>query len=421
MSAGRRGLVGFVCVVGIAAVVSTTGAQPGVRKPPPPMPHEALPPWPGHAATGAVTVHAVDADGEALRGALVARDVAWVTTPVERRVTGRVTAKDRKAALAALVAHEPALAFTPSRLRRGGRLTVDLDFRRAPTRDLFRLFADVMRMNIVVLAPSSDLTIRVRRVAAATVLAEIVRAAGLAMDRPASNVIVVREASRARVRRLPTGGGALTLDTRAAPAGYVLALLQQLELVDSVDDGASCTPGDAIDLRLRRVATKTAAALVALVGNVTTTAPRCTLTELTGRVDPAKVRLLAVVARGGTRLALVDVDGQGVRYIVDRAPWRIGESFASFEDASGTHSVQLHPGGLTDSPAPSTAPSLRLAATIIDGDSRLALVDVDGVPHIWDASRPVRVRDDWATISIAPGEVRIGDDEVLQLAPRKQP
>lgn len=382
------------------------------------MPHGALPPWPGHAATGAVTVHAVDADGEALRGALMAREAAWVVAPVDRRVTGRVTAKDRKAALAALVAHEPALAITLARLRTGGRLSVDLDFRRAPTRDLFRLFADVMRTNIVVLAPSSELTIRVRRVAAAATLAEIVRAAGLAMDRPASNVIVVRPSSSARVRRLPSGGGALDLDTRAAPAAHVLELVRLLDGPGSPDAAAGCTPGDPIDLRLKRVATKTAASLVALAGNVSTTAPRCALPPLTGRIDPTKLRLVAVVARGRTRVALVEVDGQGLRHLEDRAPWRIGAGFATFDDATDEHSLQLHPGGLTG-PLPSPAPpTLRLAATIIDGDTRLALVDVDGVAHLWDDRRPIRIRDAWSTISITAGEVRIGTDEILQLAPR---
>lgn len=411
----RAGFAGLLVVMLCAAAAS---AQPS-----PP-----LPVWPGHVEDAAVQVDALDVDGEVLRGVLAPK-TSIVAAPVTRRVSGRVHAKTRARALDALLALAPELAITPPTLRGGGP-KVDLDFRAAPTADLYRLFADVLGTNIVVLTPSTDLTIQVKRKPAGGVLAAIAQAAGHALDRPASNLMVVRAATAPATPRLPTGGARLRVDARQIAAGHLIALIRAFEPPPSAADllrdaSLACNGGKTIDLRLTKLATTTALAVTAIAGGVNPRGPRCALPPLPP--GPTVDLTLLATARLGTR-RLAAVERATRAYLVTHGTdgWGIGDGWIEH----GGRTWQLYPSMFADEPSvpPVAAPlsrtlrsRVRVAVIIVDGAARIAIVEVGGAWQVWHQGKLVRLSsDELFEVMVAPGEVRVRGDatEALRLAPR---
>jgi hypothetical protein len=419
-------------VVGVLGV-ALAHAQPGAPLPPPPAPKpedavelDSLPTWPGHVARGKVLVHAADVDGEALRSALADAGAAWLVTPADTQVTGRVAVKTRAAAMTALAAFEPALAVTRPRLRGGGP-NVDLDFHGAPTDDLFRLLADVQRINVVSLAPPQKVTVRVKRTPAGAVLAETVRVAGLAMDKPAPNIIVIRPATSPAIDKLDRPGlsslaaaGArrrtpalppLTLAARQIHAAHLLALVTALDPPAPPDLSkplvAFCDGGDKVDLRLSKVKTAHARALIAIAGDVRVGGD-CYLPPLAAGADPRKMTLLATVTRGDRKLAAVEHAGK-VAFIDDAdAGWTVGRDWIAYEDARGNVTTPLYPTAFVPPPVlPPGNRAPRLAATIIDARVRRAVVEIDGAFQVWEQGRLVHLGDDVLMIEIEPGALRV--------------
>ncbi len=417
----------FMAVVALVAVAE---AQP-TRVEPSPAPAAVdprmLPVWSGHVEGGAVQVHALDADAEALRKVLAPR-AQLVALPVARRISGRIAVKKRAAALDALLALEPALT-TSNRPMRGGT-HVDLDFHAASTVDLYRLFASIMRTNIVVLAPASKLTVRVKRAGVSGVLAEVARVSGAELDRPAPNLIVVRAASEPRVPFMAASGARLSLDARQIHAGILVALIRALdgprppaELLR--DASLVCNGGKAIDLRLTKVAGSVALSVIALAGGADLRGPRCALPPLPPGTDLGTLRLAGVVERGTRRMAAVEVTGKGAFLLDGSDPaWTIGSSWIDHR-STDPHGVdqrvafQLHPGldPIGDPVAPPD-PGPRLAATVIDGRERVAIVELRGWAQIWTQGRPVPLDGDMVDFTIEPGKVTLRDGRVLQLTPR---
>jgi hypothetical protein len=414
----RAGFAGFVAVLVCAAIAAAQPAKP----PPQAIELRLLPVWAGHVEGGAVQVHAVDVDAEVLRGVLAAR-MAYVTLPTDKRISGRIAVKTRAQALAALVTLEPSLAIT-SRPMRGGGVNVDLDLRGASTRDLYRLFADVLRTNIVGLAPDAKVTVRVKRKPAGGVLAEIARVAGVAIDRPASNLIVIRPADAPRTPRLAAGGATLRLDARQIHAGHLVELIRQLDgprsAVDVLRDAAlMCSGGHVIDLRLTKIATRTALAAVELAGGADLRGPRCALPPLPpgATVD---LRLLATVERGGQRLAAVERAGK-VAVIVDGAGgWRVADSWIEHVTERDRRAWQLDPATFAEeSIAMSLGPAvaeplsipLRLAATVIDGRERYAIVEFEGKSQVLVEGKLQRVGNgQWIEVQVQPGRADLVAD-----------
>lgn len=387
------------------------------------QPASAPPTWPGHVDGGAVQVDALDVDADVLRAALVPAGAAYVTIPSGKTVTGRVRVAKRAHALAALIAHEPTLAVA-SRPMRGGGPRLDLEFTAAPTADLYRLLADVLRTNIVVLAPSTNLTIRARRKPAGGVLAEVARASGAAIDRPARNVVVVRPASAPPITRLPTGGATLRLAARQILAGHLVELIRALDgprsPTDVLRDAAlACGSGQPVDLSLKQVATATALGIVERIGAVNLRGPRCALPPLAQ--DPTvDLKLLATVERGGARLAAVELGGDAY-LVAPGGAWSIGDAWIAHRGSGGERHWRLYPSlGATAGAAPGATPprQARLAATVIDGRARLAIVELDGGFRVWTDGRPV-VTDagERLDVTVAPGEVQLGAT-TLRLTPR---
>jgi hypothetical protein len=401
----------------VLAVMIATTAPPAWAQPAP----AALPVWPGHVEGGAVAVDAQDVDGDLLRSVLAPASTSYVTTPTGAVVTGRVRVNTRAAALTALVAHAPALAVTPRPMRGVGR-NVDLDFTAAPSHDLYRVLADVLRVNVVVTAPSTALDVRIQRRPAGGVLAEVARASGAAIDRPARNLFVVRAASASPMTALPTGGAKLRLDARKILAGHLVELIRVLDgppaPAELLRDAAiMCGAGQPLELRLRQLPTTTALALVARVGGINLRAPRCALPPLPG--DPtADLMLTATAARGRTRVAAVEVAGRAY-HLAHGGAWTVGDAWIEHRGAQETRQWRLYPSAMVGPPPVRSARSPRLAATIIDGRTRLAIVEDAAGFRVWRADRPV-VTDDGAvfTIAIVPGEVQVRDGPTLRLAPR---
>lgn len=416
MSSRHPGFAAFVIVLAGGAAAA---AQPGPPRvgPGSVVDLSSLPVWPGHVEGGEVQVHAADVDGEVLRAMLATRGAAWVAAPVAKQVSGRVAVTKRAAALAALTAAEPVLATRTPRWR-GAGVTIDLDFRAAGTADLFRLFADLLRVNVVDLTPSAQVTLRVRRAPAVGVMAEVAAVAGFALDRPAPRLIVVRPTTRGRVVKamLSRRGAALGLRARGIAAGQLVALVRALDGPRSTaellrDASLFCGGGNVIDLRLTKVPTSTAVDLIALAGDLNLRGPACGLSRLAPDVDPRQLTLLATVTRGRRRLAAVQL-GRTVAYLDhDDAAWDVGDGFATHVDPTGELSLQLAGPATAWGEAPGITAStvIRLAATFVDDAGSAAVVEVDGAYRVWTSQRPLLVDDlgGVATIEIAPGEVRI--------------
>lgn len=415
MRSSRAWLIGLVAVATAPAV---SRAQPAA---PPPT----LPVWPGHVEGGAVQVDALDVDADALRAVLAPARLGYVIVTTPRLVSGRVRVAKRAAALAAMIAHEPALAIAP-RSMRGGGAKVSFDFRGAPTRDLYRVLAQVLNANVVALAPSVDVTIRVHGQPAKGVLAETARVTGAVIDRPARGVMVVRPAGAPPTPRLPTGGGALRLVAREVAPGRLVAAVAALDGPPAQGSAAPACGGGGqpVELRLTDVATNTAVALIGLAGQVDAGAPRCALPPLTQAPTPA-MRLVATLARGATRVAVVELGGASAMITAGVDGWEIGDGWASRggPDADATWRVYGDLEATTATATPPARRGTRLAATVIDGATRLAIVEVDGQFQTWIEGRgeshalhPSIAPP--AAFTVAPGEVQIQGGATLRLAPR---
>lgn len=407
-------LIGLLAVALAPAVASAQPAAP-----------PTLPVWPGHVERGAVQVDALDVDADALRAVLAPRTLGYVIVTTPRLVSGRVRVAKRAAALAAMIAHEPALAIAP-RPMRGGGARVSFDFRGAPTRDLYRVLAQVLNANVVVLAPSVDVTIRVHAQPAKGVLAETARVAGAVIDRPARGVMVVRPVGAPPTPRLPTGGGKLRLVARDVAPGQLVAAVAALD-GPSTRAAPACGGGQPVELRLTDVASNTAVALIGLAGQVGVRPPPCALPPLTQAPTPA-MRLVATIARGATRVAVVELGGAAAVITDGVDGWEIGDGWASRggPDADATWRIYGDLEAATAA-APGAAPprrGTRLAATVIDGATRLAIVEVDGQFQTWIEGRgaasqvlnPASAPP--AAFTVAPGEVQIQGGATLRLAPR---
>ncbi len=208
--------------------------------------------------------------------------------------------------MAALVAHEPSLAITP-RPMRGGGPTVDLDFHAASTRDVYQMLADVLRTNIVVVVPPTDLTLRVKRKPAGGVLAEVARATG-APPRP-------------------PGGGAAG-DPRRRPGSPPPLAIRALDGPRSPADllrdaSVMCGAGLPVVLKLNEVATNTVLAIVAWTGGALR-GPRARCRRW--RRIRRRIWLLATVARGRTRLAAVELAGRAY-LVTPGGAWEVGDGW----------------------------------------------------------------------------------------------
>ena len=409
-------------LIGLLAVATAPGVS---RAQPPAAAGPALPVWPGHVESGAVQVDALDVDADALRAVLAPARLGYIIVTTPRLVSGRVRVAKRAAALAAMIAHEPALAIAPRPLR-GGGAKVSFDFRGAPTRDLYRVLAQVLNANVVALAPSVDVTIRVHGQPAKGVLAETARVTGAVIDRPARGVMVVRPAGAPPTPRLPTGGGRLRLVARGVAPGRLVAAVAALDGPPAQSGAApACGGGQPVELRLTDVATNTAVALIGLAGQVDTGAPRCALPPLAQAPTPA-MRLVATLARGATRVAVVELGGAAAMVTAGVDGWEIGDGWASRggPDADATWRVY---GDLeataTATATPPARRGTRLAAPVIDGATRVAIVEVDGQFQTWIEGRAEShalhlSSAPPAAFTVAPGEVQIQGGATLRLAPR---
>lgn len=415
----------------IALLVGTAAAQPARAPAPAPAPERfdvrLLPVWPGQVDGGAVQVHALQVSGEVLRGALAGKDWAFVAGATDRRVSGRVSVRRRRDALPALVAGEPALGLAAEPMRGRGP-NVDLDVRGVSSRDVFRLLADVMRVNLVVRVPDRDVTVRVKRRPAGGVLAALARWLGAVLDRPAPNLIVVRPAGEPATPRLPTGGATLRLQAQDTRAGHLVELLRQLDGAPTADQLArrnGCAPGATLDLRLPRASTRTAHAVIELLGGVAPDAARCALPPLPAIAGATStdLHLLALAARGTTRVAAVEYRSEVfvIRHGVDR--WKIDADHIERTDAAGDLVMfSFESDALGGLPDPWILPSLgpprpghdhiplRLAATIIDGRDRLAIVEIRNQWQVWRQGRQRVGSGDlttWIDLEVSPGELRV--------------
>ncbi len=412
MTSARAWFAGVLVVLVGAGATSAQSASP------------TLPVWPGHVEGGPVQVDALDVDADLLRSALAPAGASYVTAPSGKAITGRVQVAKRADAMAALVAHEPSLAITP-RPMRGGGPTVDLDFHAASTRDVYQMLADVLRTNIVVVVPPTDLTLRVKRKPAGGVLAEVARATGAAIDQPARNVVVVRLASAPPTARLPTGGAKLRLAAREIVGGQLVELIRALDGPRSPADllrdaSVMCGAGLPVVLKLNEVATNTVLAIVAWTGGVNLRGPRCALPPLAPDPTP-DLKLLATVARGRTRLAAVELAGRAY-LVTPGGAWEVGDGWIVHRGPSEERQWRIDPGMDATAGAawPVASPHpVRLAATVIDGRARQAIVEIDGGFRVWTQGRPV-VTDDGERLDVivAPGEVQVRGGTTLRLAPR---
>jgi hypothetical protein len=340
-----------------------------------------------------VQVYAADIDVDSLRVSINPRREQWIVLPSDRRITGHIAAPTREAAYAGLLAADPSVA-PPRPTLRGGGATVDLDFASASGTDLFRLLADVTRTNIVLRTTPPEFTIRVRRAGAIGVMNEMVRVAGLVLDRPAPNVIVVRTPAQPTMPKLSARGPKVALDTRNIRAGHALALLAALERspdaaldLSAAATAAACDGGERLTLRVRKVPRDGVRELVAALGDVSLRGPACSLAPVRP-ADSGQLELVAVASLGTKRMAVGMVGDRAL--LIDGADpaWDVGDSYVTYQSDAidARHAHMYPPFGPLDA-TPDALDGARLALVVIDDNARppdaktRAVIEVGGDRH----------------------------------------
>lgn len=377
---------------------STAVAKPPTTPTPPPKPQPqpvdvtTLEVWAGNVDGGPVAVTAADVDGEVLRRVVVPAAIEIITVRSDGLVTGRVTGS-RVGVLSALTGVSPALKLGPRAKLTGKGPAMAIDEVGIDVRELFPMFAEALKTNVVVIAPPQKLTVSANAPSAQKLMDEVAKAAGLVIEKPAANVTVVRAKSQPKIGKVAAKGPKIDLDVRGARPGDVLGLIRALTGADPATE--PCTPGETTTFRLKAVASGAAEKLVEKLGGdakVTACAP-----APDAKPDQGKVTLVASATSGGKTLWLAMGDGRAL--ILDGGSWPT----ATDATASGADGDPLA--------------DARLAATIAGIGKGVAIVEVDGEFRVLEP-----VDDGAGLVTVGLGEVELADAQgtkrTLKLAKR---
>lgn len=289
-----------------AAIDAAAPAAPAIA------PRRAIDPaslesWGDGGAAADVVVHAAGVDSR-LVGFAVADPIA---RPLLQRVdagpapmTGRFTARGREAAWKILATRAPAVAAMAPAFGRGRGRKVDLSFWGADTRDLVRLYADVLRVNAIFAAPPGPkLIISVKNSPVDAVLDATLEVAGLVKRRVGKTTLVIGAgAVELDAALLHIKGPKLDVATRAARASEVIAGIAALARAPAI--AAPCGGGETLDLRMRAEPVGTVAATLALLGavEIERAAPACPITA--PRAPANDDAFVAVVRAGASAVAV---------------------------------------------------------------------------------------------------------------------
>lgn len=374
------------------------------------------------AAGDTITVHAADADGNALRMLLVGRKGRLLTPAVDGvSVTGRVSAASVDDARAALIAAYPALApvaepaFATSRSTR-----IDLRFARANAVDLFRILADVYDKNIVVVAEDlPDVSVAVRAVPVNSFLDAYAAVLGARIDRNKYAWFVRRPDDPAPDDALLNiAGPKITVRTKGARAGEVAALVNVLHPSKA---RAPCDKGPQMELTVKRAPAGTALAAASARAGVAMLdggPSPCQALPLEASPD-ASGTLVAIAVHRKRTVALFRI-GSRVAYVEGETTLTDGTDvrvLGSMVKVAGKD-VYLYPEWLEDDTTrvdDATIAKSRLAATIVDGENRHAIIELpSGEPAVLSTNRRLDARvtgidyDVAAHTGVSPGRLTLG-------------
>lgn len=370
----------------------TTGAESPTKPTPPATPQPqpvdvaTLEVWSGNVDGGPVVVTAADVDGEVLRRVVVPAAIEIIGVRNDGLVTGRVTGS-RVGVLSALTGVSPALKLGPRAKLTGRGPAMAIDEIGIDVRELFPMFAEALKTNVVVMAPSQKVTVSANAPSAQKLMDEVAKAAGLVIEKPAANVTVVRAKSQPKIGKVAAKGAKLDLDVRGARPGDVLGLIR------GVTGGAAptgtCTAGEATTLRLKAVASGAAEKLVEkLGGDAKVTA--CALTPQT-KPNLSKLTLVASATSGGETLWLAMDADRAVVLDSGVSGWPTGD------DAT--------PSGAADDPLAEA----RLAATITGIGKGVAIVEVEGEFRVLEPTE-----DGAGVVTVGLGEVEVADAQGMK-------
>jgi hypothetical protein len=320
----------------------------------------------------------VDASPQALLSTL--GPVGTFVAPVDDKLfRGRLRGKSMRDVAKVLIASAPDLfpaAVTPPK---GKGPKVDLNFRTAPPRDLFRLLGDVMRTTYVLQpGPVPELFLLVKSVPADATATLIATAIGRELER-AGGITYVRQPGAPGLDPglIAKGGPLVDIVARDVRPGELYAAIAALGI--EVGGGAPCT-GNVIELRVRKVSAGAALAAIAAISGVPPAAGSSCVLPAGERREATALR--AIVTTGTKRTAVVDQPGGAA--LIDSA--HAGDSLgADWLIRSGQDPLRVDPDPTTARPIAARIDGLvrgRLAATIVEDYRTRAVVELPD--HTWE-------------------------------------
>lgn len=218
----------------------------------PPVDLATLTAWPIPAGTKAsgtkIDIYAADADADSVLGLVWDRRTSLLVVANDKQITGKLEGTSMAEARAAVAAAADIKPVAVTFKGKGAR--VDLSFFDAPQRDLMPLFADVLKLNIVVSAKDlPDVDLVAQRAPADGVLDAIIALDGLTTKRFGNVLYVLPKQQMFPTLPREVPNVLVDLDVKNGTAAEAFAALRAV--VPGLGDGA-CT-GYPFDLRLRKV------------------------------------------------------------------------------------------------------------------------------------------------------------------------
>jgi hypothetical protein len=295
--------------------------------------------WPvpaGTKASGpALDVYAVDADADRVLGLVWERAYPLIAATKGGTLTGKIIGAS-KAEAAAAIAAAAGIQLAPVAIK-GRGATVDFYFMGAPQRDLFHIFADVLKLNVVV-APGDlpKLDIVVRRKPADGVMDAVVAFDGRVTRRFANTAYVLPKDLPLPPLVKMKAGPIVDLEVKAGTAAEAFAALRAI----APEIAVGACDGTTFDLRIRRVPAAEAMRAIQVMSGATlveTGDGGCGIAKTDLTALPTDGVLTAVV-QSGTRF--VAVIGGAKPALIEKTEGvnDIGPGYATI----GKTTLQLH-------------------------------------------------------------------------------
>jgi hypothetical protein len=289
-----------------------------------PVPVDAKGPGPD------VEAYMVDANLDAVLLWLWPRDTTALMLTHGGKVTGSLVARSQRVAVDAYAKHL-GLELKPPALSRARSATVEFYLAEAPALDLFRVMADVLRVNIIVPGEPPKLNVRARKIPAAALVDAEAAVLGRVAIRQGNTIYVIPTTMKLPLRP-KASNVVIDLDVKEGTVGQAVTAIRALTPFPF--SGCSTTK---LTVRLRKTSVAEAArALGVMSGAPLEPGDACAPTD-TAEIDTATVHLVAVARTGTRRVAIVERAGKTL-VVRPSATIEIGAGYVS----DGTTSAALY-------------------------------------------------------------------------------